>query len=57
MLEVAKPATQDGVEVLNDSLQAVATGTPRLVADNVLQSRKTFPSSCINIHADRQERA
>ncbi len=42
MLEVGKPATQDGIEVLNDALQAVATRTPRLLADNVLQSRETF---------------
>lgn len=42
MLEVGKPATQDGIEVLDDSLQAVAAGTPRLVANSVLQSRETF---------------
>jgi len=36
MLEVDKPATQDGIEVRDDPLQAVATGAPRLVADNVL---------------------
>ena len=42
MLEVGKPATQDGIEVRDDALQAVATGTPGLLADHVLQSRETF---------------